>query len=381
MGNRLALMLLLFFPLCLFAQETEKSYFIDDSSGTIRFIQRLSWYPEDYTSRYEVRIESLSSNGSYREVLRRSTQAEYLEISLPPGLYRYRVQSYDLLEKPVGNPPWISLEVLPALKPELFSLEPDTISGRSASFTIRGRNLVENGQVILRNRESGREEKGSLRPAPDGTSAEVVFSSHPATGSYDVIVENPGGLSGSTGPLTVLSNRVFNLSVGYSPLYPFSGRVNEMLESSFYPLGFSARLNTVPFEWKGFGLGLEAAAGWAYLSSPYSSGGLDYDVTGHFADLRLHFLAQKWLADNRFALSLHVGGGLAAMLHFQKQISGLDTEAVNVLYPAGSAGLSLLWPFGEKYFALLGLEYLYLFSKDQSNPTFILPFIGLGMKL
>jgi hypothetical protein len=380
MGNKLVL-LLLFFPFCLFAQEkTEKSYFIDDSSGTIRFIQRLSWYPEDYTSHYELRIESLLPGGNYREILTQSTQAEYLEVSLPPGIYRYRIQSYDLLEKPVGNPPWINLEVLPALKPELASLDPDTLFKKALSFTIHGRNLVEGARVILRNRETGREETGVLRPEPDGENAEAVFSST-NEGSYDVIVENPGGLSGSIGPLTVLPHRLFYLSAGYSPVYPFTGQLNEMLESTFYPLGFFARLSTMPFEWKGLKLGFETAAGWAYLSSSYSSGGLDYDVTGHFADLRLHFLVQKWLSNKRFALTLHLGGGLAAALHFQKQIPGLDIEAVNVLYPAGSAGLSFLWSFREKYFALLGLEYLYFFSKDQSNPAFILPFIGLGMQL
>lgn len=384
MGNKIFLFLFVFLVPGLFAQEEmEKSYFIDDSSGTPRFIQRLSWYPEDYTSRYEVRVESRLADGSYREVLRRSTPEEYLDISLPPGLYRYRVQSFDLLEKPAGNPPWINLEVFPALKPEIGSISPDTLSsGRQVSFTIEGRNLVEGGQVILRNRESGREATGQLSPETGGRRAQLLFSSLTA-GSYDVIIENPGGLSASAGPVTVLPSTpwTFSLAIGYAPLFPLNGQINEMLESKVYPLGFFARISTMPFEWKGFEFGMEAAAGWAYLSSDYSDGGLSYEVTGHFADLRLHFLAQKWLADGRFALRGQLGGGLAAAIHFQKKITGLSTEAVNVLYPLGSLGIAALWPFTEKYYALFGMEYLYLFSKDQSNPGFFVPFIGIGMEL
>jgi hypothetical protein len=80
------------------------------------------------------------------------------------------------------------------------------------------------------------------------------------------------------------------------------------------------------------------------------------------------------------ALRLQAGGGLAAALNFQKHYSGLKNEAVNVLYPAGSGGFSALWYFSEKWFAMAGLEYLYLFSADETNPAFLLPFVGAGLK-
>jgi hypothetical protein len=112
--------LLALLPYCLASQENSgetASYLVDYSSGTPRFIQRLSWYPEEYASFYELRIEKASSSGTYTEVLRTSTAESHIDMSLPPGLYRYRVQAYDLFEKPAGDPPWIPLEILPAPLP------------------------------------------------------------------------------------------------------------------------------------------------------------------------------------------------------------------------------------------------------------------------
>jgi hypothetical protein len=371
----------------LFAQkvaqkETEKFYFIDDSSGTIKFIQRLSWYPEDYASRYEICVEEKQPDGSWREILRESTEEDHLDLSLPAASYRYRIQSYDLLDKPVEDPPWISMEILPALQPELFALEPETlVPGGQSSFTLRGRNMAAGARVILRNRRGGREEEGEFLPSPGENSGYAVFSSRLAAGVYDLVLENPGGLSDALGPLTVLSSRTaWYFSAGYKPMFPLYGQLTEMLEAGLYPLGFYARFGAVPFQWRYFDAGLEADAGWNYLLSDFSSGGINYEVTGHFSSLKAHVFIQTKLADGHVALRLQGGGGLAAALNFQKYHSGLKTKAVNTLYSAASAGFSALWYFSEPWFAMAGLEYLHLFSADDTDPAFILPFAGIGLR-
>jgi hypothetical protein len=382
MGNRFFVSLFLLLSAALPAQEeTKNSYYIDHSSGTIRFVQRLSWYPEEYVSRYEVRVELLSGE-SYGEILRESTQAEYLELSLPPGIYRYSVQSYDLLEKPAGNPPWVRLEVLPALSPELFSLEPQAVyAGKKVSLSLKGRSLERGARVKLRNRVNGREEDGAFIAEPGGDAGQAVFPSA-AAGTYDVIVENPGGLSTSLGPLRVVPPQLdMYLSAGYEPLVPLHGQLNEILESKFYPLGFYARFGINPFAAGSFAFGAETAAGWNYLASDYSPGAVNHKVTGHLADIKLHLVIQIKPGNGPLAVKLYGGGGLAAILDFKKQVQGVNAQTVNVLFPAVSAGLSLRWEFSKVFFAELSAEYLYLFSADQSNPAYLLPSAGIGIKL
>ncbi|MDR2370882.1 MAG: hypothetical protein LBD71_05340 [Treponema sp.] len=380
MVNRFFLVLVLLLPAALSAQE-KKSYVIDTSSGTARFIQRISWYPEEYASRYEVRVEERLPDGGFREILRESAEADYLDVSLPHGSYRVRIQAYDLFDRPAGDPPWINLEVLPALQPELYAVNPDVLRpGEPASLALSGRGFAEGSRVTLRNRANGREETGVFIPEPGGEKGRAVFASPPAAGVYDVILENPGGLSGYLGPLTVPPRRLslnYYFSAGYKPMLPLSGQINDILESAFYPAGVYLRFGIMPFEVNNFSFGFETKAGWNYLRSSYTSRGAVYRAAGHFADLRLNAAAQMWLADRRLALMLSGGGGLASILGFKKQNS---VSGVNVLYPSLDAGFSVIWQFQKTFFTAAGADFQYLFSADKTNPAFLHPFVGAGVK-
>jgi hypothetical protein len=375
--------LLTLLPYSLVSQENSgetASYFIDYSSGLPRFTQRLSWYPEEYASFYEVLIEEAS--GTYPEVLRTNTVESHIDISLPPGLYRYRIQSYDLFEKPAGNPPWMPLEILPASQPELSFVKPDASDGNAGSFSvsIKGRNILEGGRIILKNRKTGDEQEGVLSAGRDGTSGRAVFSSFPEKGSCDIIIINPGGLRNSFGPVLPASKGSHYVSAGYRPVFSLYGELNEMLDAKLYPMGFGARFRGFPFTWGDFDLGFGAAADYSFLSSAYSGGGFDYRVTGHFAGLTLYAAIQKQFSKRLFA-HLHAGGGIAAALNFKKENPLFDTEAVHALFPAAGAGLSVLFHFSDSWFAMLSLEYLHLFSADKTGPAYFSPYAGIGITL
>jgi hypothetical protein len=392
MDFRRLLFLFTLLPYCLASQEhsvllnggsSETPYSIDYSSGSPRFTQRLSWYPEEYASLYEVRIEETSSSGTYREVLRTTVAESHIDISLPPGLYRYRIQACDLFEKPAGDPPWIPLEIRPALQPELSSVAPDAFTGKSDSFSavLRGRNIPEGGRVVLKHGKTGAESPGVLYAGPDGNSGRAVFSPVPEKGTYDLIITNPGGLQDSFGPVPVIPEKGnIYFSAGYKPMFALYGELNEMLDTKLYPLGFGVRVWAVPFRAGNFRLGFEAAADYSFLLSDYSAGGFDYQVTGHFTGLALHAVVQRQFSKSLFA-RLHAGGELAAAVNFKKENPLLDTEAVHVLFPAAGAGLSVFFHFSDLWFAMLSLEYLHLFSVDKTNPGYLFPYTGIGIKL
>jgi len=77
-----------------------------------RYVQQLFWIGDEYTSKYEVIIERDDGNG-YKVILREFTEKATLEISLPPGNYRYRIIPYDYLDQSGEPSKWVTLEIKP----------------------------------------------------------------------------------------------------------------------------------------------------------------------------------------------------------------------------------------------------------------------------
>jgi hypothetical protein len=368
------------------AQETGD--YLRETGGEPHFIQRFSWEPEEYASRYEVRIERQESGGNWTRILTELTGGDFIELSLPPGSYRCLVQAHDLMENPAGNPDWIYFEVLPALRPRLESLAPDRIrldklgilSGKAAlTLTVKGRNLVEGTEFRLVT-ETG-EEILPLQYRPSGNGAVLVFAGEQlAPGNYNLRAVNPGGFSDSLGTLKISPSKkpiVFSVSVGYGPLIPLYGKLNELLEAPAYPAGAYGRIALLPIQTDFADMGVEGAFHWTYIASLYNGGTQVYDVSSHFLGFEAYGLLQKSL-NRSMALNFRLGGGLSLILDFEKQALGTGVGKVNALAPTIGGGLSFQWRFVKFFFAELGVEYTHFFSVDNPSPGYLRPVLGIG---
>ena len=91
-----------------------------------RFINRLAWAGDEYVRYFEVEIEREGYVG-YRPLLREITTLSFIEISLSPGNYRYRIIPYDYLDHPGPETEWVYIQVL-AFMPEaelVAEIEPE----------------------------------------------------------------------------------------------------------------------------------------------------------------------------------------------------------------------------------------------------------------
>jgi hypothetical protein len=97
-------------------------YFTEEGVDNGKIFQRFTWKGGEYALRYEVIFER-ENNGAYRAHLRETTTSHFIEVSLPPGKYRFRVIPYDILGRPAEGSPWAEIEVLsiPRQKPEIES--------------------------------------------------------------------------------------------------------------------------------------------------------------------------------------------------------------------------------------------------------------------
>jgi hypothetical protein len=80
-------------------------------------LQRLAWTGDGYALGYEVIIEIQELPGVYRELFRGFSEVPYIDVSLLPGRYRYRVIPHDFLEQPGQSSEWVNFEVRVALYP------------------------------------------------------------------------------------------------------------------------------------------------------------------------------------------------------------------------------------------------------------------------
>jgi len=77
-----------------------------------RYVQRLVWIGDEYTRKYEVVIER-GEGETYSVFLREFTEEAALQVSLPPGNYRYRIIPYDYLDQSGEPSKWVTLEIKP----------------------------------------------------------------------------------------------------------------------------------------------------------------------------------------------------------------------------------------------------------------------------
>jgi hypothetical protein len=391
--------LLLFMALPVFlaqravAQEKEAGFYMEKTGEGFRFVQRFSWEPEEYASFYEVVIQRRESAGNWAASFSDFTENNFIELSLPPGFYRYRVRAYDLMENPAGDPEWRSFEILPALQPVLESFSPDRFLLEAPgervllTLTVRGRNLAEAAEFrLLRESPAGSQEFLLPERRGDASGKETVLVFDPgqlSPGSYEVYVVNPGGLSDSLGTLRIYLPGTmprFAAAAGYAALVPLYGGLAELLDASFFPAGAYGRFSFLPLQTGSTGLGLETDIHWTRLSSAYTNGLQDYDVSGHYLGIEAYGFVQRTLS-RRVSAKFRLGGGLFSILGFEKKAPGHQAGQINALVPVAGGGLSLRLFFSESLFADLGAEYTHFFSADDSPPGYLRLFAGAGFSM
>jgi len=107
---------------------------------------RIVWSGGEHALRYAVEIDRLE-DGVFRNSNREFTETLYLNVSLQPGEYRYRVIPHDVLDRPGQGTQWIRFEVRPRQEnvqvAEAAESEPALVVGQ----------ITENNEQITENNE------------------------------------------------------------------------------------------------------------------------------------------------------------------------------------------------------------------------------------
>ena len=360
-----------------FLEAQSVSYFIDTESGEPRFKQRLEWAGGEYALRYEVVIER-ETGGTYVSHLRESTEASFIEVSLPPGHYRFQVTSYDILDRPEEVSRWVNIEVRPAVQPEVFDISPEFVSGGDGEpsgyvINISGHNLVSGGEFIVR-RSDGTEIIAKEIDSDEGDRAEVSIDSGAlAPGEYEIVIRNPGGLEArrsgivfsltetgdvpeSVGGIEPLKPILLFAGAAWAPVLPLHG---DFFGQSFSPAGADIRIGAAFSVPGGIYIGAELAAFWHVNS--VNAGNDDF---GNILSAGVNLLVMKWLANQITALNFRLG--LSTLL--------VDTQDNSIF----NIGASYIWRFTNKFLLEAGFDYAGRIKQNSFDGS-LRPWIGVGI--
>ncbi|MDR1970807.1 MAG: hypothetical protein LBQ46_02685 [Treponema sp.] len=346
-----------------------------------RFIQILRWQEQENVLYYELEIER-QRESLWEQVLVEETEAVAFEVSLAPGNYRYRVRVYDFLGRPGPEAPWLLFEILAAKQPELSRFSPQAFyldEDLAWTLNLLGRNLPQGTQIFLQN-QSGRE--NIIRPRTvtvdrSEEEARLIFRYDQLDiGAYTIHVVNPGGLETSLENFRIAFRKPvdINVSAGYRPLVSLYGRINELLETRFYPLGAYARLGFVPFKRRWGYMGLELEPTWNYLHLEKEN----FETVAHLSGAVIYGVFQQRLPNRAMILHFRLGGGIYGAFDYHFIFSRGDTEPITVLFPVIAAGASFQWFVKKPFFVEAGLDFVHLFSKDSHSPGYLRPYLGAG---
>ena len=379
--------------------ETEETGNVEDAW------QYLEWeedYPE-YVQKYEIVIEEKKDEKTdWKEINHLFTEDNTTRVQinplLGPGLYRYKVITYDLIGIPEIESDWFEFNIYRAYMPQVRSVEA-AVSHSSTIyldevndgiFTVTGRNLFELQEGLTdtsftsyRILNARRNTEAPITPvitefSDNNRRLRVQFDMNELdTGTYYFSATDASGLTAENSKdnmFTVKFRKAvdFDVAAGYAcPIILIGERMKEYLNTMVLPLSANAKISLMPFKRRFGYLGLGVDATYSRLLTKTEG----YDLDGNFIVGNALFIYQlpiriksKQNAEKLrhiASLELHGGGGVAmfqnTVFHFPHDI---NSEPLNSLDFCAIAGGSVQVYFTNRLYAEVGADFVMPFMGD-----------------
>ncbi len=380
--------------------------------------QYLEWeedYPE-YVQKYEVVIEEKKDeNSEWQEINRLFTEDNstrvHIQPLLVPGLYRYKVITYDLIGIPEIESDWFEFNIYRAYIPQIRSVEASVTHSSTiyldeindGIFTINGRNLFElqklptdlsftNYTVINARRNTIAPMTPNILEFSDNNRRlKVRFNLDELdTGNYYFTAIDASGLVSEQNKDSMFTIKFrkavdFDVSAGYTcPIIVFGDRMKEYLNTMVLPLSANAKISLMLFKRRFGYLGLGIDASYTRLLTTTDG----YRIDGNYICGNALFIYQlpiriKSKKDNTklrhiATLELHGGGGLAMFnntkFHFPRNISSVPLNSLDFCVLAGASAHVY---FTNRLYAEVGADFVMPFM-DAVTFAYVKPIAAVG---
>ena len=361
--------------------------------------QYLEWiedFPE-YVQKYEVVIEEKKDdNADWTEINRLFTEDNTTRVQiqplLTPGLYRYKVITYDLIGIPEIESDWFEFNIYRAYIPQVRSVEAAVTHSsiiyldeiNDGLFTVTGRNLFELQEgptdvsftvyeVVNTRRKNAEPIIPQIQEFSDNNrKLRVQFNMDELdTGVYYFTATDASGLKSENGKentFTVKFRKAvdFDVAGGYTcPVIVFGDKMKEYLNTSVLPLSVNGKISFIPFKRRFGYLGIGVDATYSRLLTKTEG----YDLDGNYIcgnaifiyQLPIRVKSKKDETKLRHVATLEVHGG-AGVSMFQNTVfhfpHDINSEPLNSLDFCAMAGASAQIYFTNRLYAEIGADFV-----------------------
>ena len=349
-----------------------------DQRGPMLFVHRLEWSQAEFSAYYVVILEQKRGE-QYIEVLRRTIYDNFLDVSVPAGEYRYRLLSYNILGRLDTTTEWEYIIIIQAVEPSIFSFTPTNFYFDRKSLRViylEGINLNIDSEIYLQRRpgkddaefnpEDNQLVPKEVRVTDIGDRAQLAFDEEMLVeGVYDIIVKNPGGFEGQTGPfgISVAKPWDLNVSAGYFPLVKLFSN-EDVLDKAGIPLAFGASASFLPYK-KDFGfIGAELHTFLGYYEFQ-SNDELINSVHSSIFSVQVNAIYQYWFIKDTLAVNARIGLGITSLLGYSFEFhTGKISDMQNFAFFSWGLGASAQWIFYRQLYLEGGLDYFHVHDSD-----------------
>ena len=410
------LLLYVLFSAAAFAQEIENDGLQESEISAQEQWQYLEWEEEnpEYVLHYEVVIEVFSEKkGTFEELNRIMTEDNSNRVQvnplLSPGVYRYKVISYNLVDVPEVESSWFEFKIYKAFQPEINDIKSNV--NRTGTlfleeindgiFNIFGKNLFAlpesdsdisfTDYVLLNSKKKNAEPIiPEILENEKNRRLKIQFDLKKLdVGKHNFIATDASGLKNKADHRSQIEVKFkkkvdFDLSAGYVfPVVLYDGTFEEYLDTNILPLSVTARATFMPFKHRFgyFGFGLFSS--YSRIFADYNN----YQIDGNLINADALFVYQlpvrvkfKNLEKPRhlMTLELHGGAGLSFFndfkFHFEHNIVSEPLNSINLGAIAGGA---MQFYLTNRLYAELSADYLMVFLADMDFGM-ILPALSIG---
>lgn len=341
------------------------SYVTENEKGEQIITQKLVWEKDDYVSHYIFILEKKNNKGVYVQTINQKTTENFIELTLQPGFYRYKLQVYNFLGKLDDEGFWQEFEIIRAIQPRISSVSPKQVyldEENDGLYTINGRNFDENTRIEFFT--NNHKANAIITQVKNNEIVYQVNLNRIDTGKYTLRVTNRGGLYAEEENIAINFKKLmdFDLFTGYVlPVIPYDNTLKSYFNSTVFPLSVSFGFSFMPYK-RGFGyfgLGLFTTYSRFFVNKD------DYKISSNFLTTYLNFIFQKPLIRGKLVLDVHAGSGLAILnncvFEFSKEVKSPPLNSFALSFDIGT-GLQVYYT--KRFYTEFRANVSYSIFKD-----------------
>lgn len=369
-----------------------ESYFIQATEeGESQFIQRFEWDFDPYVSKYQFILEQIKENGEKEELFNEETEENFVEIPLGAGLYRYKINVFNLLGFMEEESDWTNFDILKAYQPEIKDVSPSMIyleEPQDGIFTVNGLELRPETEFVFLAAKIGRLPARIIEN--DTKNRKVKLQVDPNmldSFKYVLRAKNEGGLTSEYGPVTVKFKKPVDLDIAAGYVCPINIGIDNLFGNDanvianyigkVYPISIAAKITFIPIKKRFgyFGIGVNATYSRTFINN--SDYLLDGNLISGYANFVYQYPFRKLTKDGKSSrllalVELHGGVGATYLMDYKFKFKhDITTPSLNSLNLAGQVGVGTQIYFLNRLYAEIDLDASITVGSDFSMLNFL----------